>query len=77
VLGTLLFLPAWTLAYWQGWLFIVVFSASTSVIGLYLAVNDPALLARRQQIGPTAEQRPTQRIIISLGILSFVCTPEC
>jgi protein-S-isoprenylcysteine O-methyltransferase Ste14 len=72
VLGSLLFLPAGTFDYWQGWLFIVVFSGSTSVIGIYLAVNDPALLARRQRIGPTAEQRPAQRIIISLGILSFV-----
>ena len=72
VLGSLLFLPAWTFNYWQGWLFIVVFSVSTSVIGIYLALYDPALLARRQRIGPTAEQRPTQRIIISLGILSFV-----
>jgi protein-S-isoprenylcysteine O-methyltransferase Ste14 len=70
--GILLFVPAGTLAYWQGWLFIVVFSVSTQAIGIYLAVNDPALLARRMQAGPGAEQRTSQRIIISLGFLSLV-----
>src|SRR5215211_4427101 len=69
-LGALLFIPAWTLDYWQAWLFIVVFVASTSAIGIYLALEDPALLERRRQIGPTAEQRPVQRVVISLGILS-------
>ena len=46
-LGVLLFLPAWTLNYWQAWVFIVVFMTSVNVIGLYLALKDPALLERR------------------------------
>jgi protein-S-isoprenylcysteine O-methyltransferase Ste14 len=71
-LAALLFVPAWTLDYWQAWLFIVVFVVSTNAIGIYLARNDPALLERRKRIGPTAEQRPAQRIVITLGILSFV-----
>ncbi len=71
-LGILLFVPAGTLAYWQGWLFILVFAASTQAIGIYLALKDPALLARRMQAGPAAEQRLSQRIIISLGFLSLV-----
>ncbi len=71
-LGILLFVPAGTLAYWQGWLFILVFAASTQAIGIYLALKDPALLARRMQAGPAAEQRLLQRIIISLGFLSLV-----
>jgi protein-S-isoprenylcysteine O-methyltransferase Ste14 len=71
-LGLLLFVPAGTLAYWQGWLFIIVFAASTQAIGIYLARKDPALLARRMQAGPGAEQRTSQRIIISVGFLSLV-----
>jgi protein-S-isoprenylcysteine O-methyltransferase Ste14 len=71
-LGLLLFVPAGTLAYWQGWLFILVFAASTQAIGIYLALKDPALLARRMQAGPGAEQRMSQRIIISLAFLSLL-----
>src|ERR1043166_9615181 len=71
-MGILVFVPAGTLAYWQGWVFIVVFAASTQAIGIYLALKDPALLARRMQEGPAAEQRLAQRIIISLGFVSLV-----
>jgi protein-S-isoprenylcysteine O-methyltransferase Ste14 len=72
VLAGLLLIPAWTLDYWQAWVFIIVFMGSTNAIGVYLALKDPALLERRKRGGPTAEQRPAQRIIISLGILSFL-----
>ncbi len=71
-LGVLLFLPAWTLAYWQAWVFIVVFMISVNVIGLYLSVKDPALLERRKKVGPAAEQNMAQKIIISIGFLSLI-----
>lgn len=67
-LGIPLFLPAWTLAYWQAWVFIVVFMISTNAIGIYLSLKDPALLERRMKIGPTAEQGMAQKIIISLSL---------
>jgi protein-S-isoprenylcysteine O-methyltransferase Ste14 len=70
VLAGLLFVPAGTLDYWQAWLFIAVFTASTSAIGVYLALYDPALLERRMRVGPAAERRTAQRIIMSLAILS-------
>jgi protein-S-isoprenylcysteine O-methyltransferase Ste14 len=69
VLGLLIFLPAGTLNYWQAWLFIVVFMISVTVVGLYLSLKDPALLERRKNIGPAAEQSTAQKIIISLGML--------
>ena len=68
VLGLLLFLPAWTLAYWQAWVFIVVFMVSVSIIGLYLSLKDPVLLERRKNVGPGAESNNAQRIIMSVGI---------
>lgn len=71
-LGVLLFLPAWTLNYWQAWVFMVVFMVSTNVIGVYLSLKDPELLERRKNIGPTAEQSVAQKIIISLSITSFL-----
>jgi protein-S-isoprenylcysteine O-methyltransferase Ste14 len=71
-LGALLFVPAGTLNYWQAWVFIVVFAVSTQALGIYLALKDPALLERRMQFGPGAEQRPSQRIISALSILGFL-----
>jgi len=70
LLGLLLFLPAGTFNYWQAWVFIVVFMTSVSVIGVYLSLKDPALLERRKNVGPAAEQSPVQKIIISIGILA-------
>lgn len=75
VLAVLVFLPAGTLAYWQGWAFIVVFSLSTNAIGVYLALTDPALLERRMKAGPAAETRPAQKIIITLAFIILILLP--
>ncbi len=75
LLAALVFLPAGTLAYWQGWAFIVVFSLSTNTIGVYLALTDPALLERRMKAGPAAETRPAQKIIISLAFIVLALMP--
>jgi protein-S-isoprenylcysteine O-methyltransferase Ste14 len=72
VLGVIVFLPAGTLAYWQGWAFIVVFTVSTNLIGLYLARNDPALLERRMKVGPAAETRPLQKAIIAIAFAGAI-----
>lgn len=72
VVGLLLFVPAGTFGYWQGWLFIAVFTASTTLISLYLAVKDPALLERRLRAGPGAETRPLQKRLMQLMVLSFM-----
>jgi len=67
----LIFVPAGTLTYWQGWTFIAVFSISTTLIGLYLVLADPVLLERRVKVGPAAETRPVQKIIITLSFVVF------
>ena len=72
VLGAIVFLPAGTLAYWQGWAFVVVFTISTNIIGLYLALNDPALLERRIKAGPAAETRPVQKALIAIAFAGAI-----
>jgi protein-S-isoprenylcysteine O-methyltransferase Ste14 len=72
VFAIIIFVPAGTLRYWQGWAFIIVFAVSTNIIGIYLALYDPALLARRKKVGPIAETRPLQKIVISLCIVVFL-----
>lgn len=59
-----LFWPAGTFHYWQAWVFVAVFMATTMVPSIYLAVRDPAALQRRLHGGPTAETRLVQKVVI-------------
>src|SRR5579862_2927951 len=68
----ILFLAAWTVAYWQGWLFLAVFSVAVIAITYDLAHNDPQLLARRLNAGPGAEKSPKQKLIQLLAMVAFI-----
>jgi protein-S-isoprenylcysteine O-methyltransferase Ste14 len=67
-----IFIPAWTLDYWQGWAFFLTLAISTSLATLYIARSDKKLLESRLNIGPKAEKTRTQRIITALGAPVFV-----
>jgi protein-S-isoprenylcysteine O-methyltransferase Ste14 len=74
--GTILFIalvfwPAGTFHYWQGWLFLAAFSASTIGFTIYLALYDKPLLERRLAAGPQYEQELSQKIIVSLIFIAF------
>ena len=69
--GLLLFLPAGTFDYWQAWVFIAVFSISTTGLSIYLLVTNPAVLQRRMHAGPTAETRTVQKIASTGLFVSF------
>lgn len=71
--GTALFAPAGTLAYWQAWLFRGVFGTAVAAITIYLAARDPELLARRVHAGPSAEPRRGQQIVQAFASLAFLC----
>ncbi|HEY1232265.1 MAG TPA: isoprenylcysteine carboxylmethyltransferase family protein [Candidatus Binatia bacterium] len=71
-MAALIFLPAGTLDYWQGWVFFAFFFVGSSAIGLYLAIDNPVLLERRMKVGPTAEKEPSQKIIILFALLGFI-----
>jgi protein-S-isoprenylcysteine O-methyltransferase Ste14 len=62
-LGVLLFGPAGTLAYGQGWVYIAVFTVGTSLPTTYLAVRYPDAMRRRMRAGPLAESRPAQKLV--------------
>ena len=63
VLAVMIFLPAWSLTYWQGWLFWLNFIACMIVMTLYFLTHDPALVGRRMSAGPTAEKEASQKRI--------------
>src|SRR5262249_50666756 len=71
-LAFMLFLPAWSVHYWQGWIFWLVFSSFTTFITFYFLKKDPALIERRLKAGPGAETEKTQRIIQALTSLCFI-----
>ena len=71
VMATLIFLPAWTLSYWQAWAFLVVFGVSAVAITVYLTKRDPKLLERRVYAGPMAERETSQKIIQTITSVSF------
>jgi protein-S-isoprenylcysteine O-methyltransferase Ste14 len=70
--GVALFLPAGTFDYWQAWVYLAVFIATTLVPSLYLAVKSPAALQRRMKGGPTNETRPVQRVVMVVTVASVV-----
>ena len=71
-LALLLFVPAGTLRYWQGWLFAAVFLAVTAALGLHFIKHDPALIERRMTIGPSAETEPVQKAAMTIFIVGVV-----
>ncbi|MGD1002948.1 MAG: isoprenylcysteine carboxylmethyltransferase family protein [Minisyncoccia bacterium] len=66
--SALIFLPAWTLHYWQAWLYLVVFMISISAVFIYLIKNDPELLARRVN---NKEETKSQKVIHFFINLAF------
>ena len=77
-MGLLLFVPAGTVDYWQGWVYLSVFFGASALTRLYLLKRDRALLERRMSGGPTAEKRSTQKIIMtatSIGFIALLVVP--
>ena len=72
VIAMSLFLPAWTLDYWQAWIFLAVFSMSILAITLYLMKKDQKLLERRVNGSPIAEKETIQKIIQSIAGIAFI-----
>lgn len=72
ICGLVLFGAAGSMRYWQGWLYLTIFTLTSFLITLYLIKKDPALVKRRLKGGPMAEQRTTQKIIMFFASLAFI-----
>lgn len=71
-MASFVFIAAGTFDYWQAWIFLAVYSASSLAVVLYLMKKDPKLLARRMSGGPVAEKQTTQKIIMLLTSSGFI-----
>jgi protein-S-isoprenylcysteine O-methyltransferase Ste14 len=72
MIGVFLFVPAWTLDYWEAWVYLFVFSGSCAIVTLYFLKHDTELIKRRVKAGPTAEREKTQKVIQSLANVAFI-----
>lgn len=69
LLGLLIFLPAGSLHYWQGWLMMGVLFVPMFVAGLILMVKNPELLRKRLS---TKEDEKEQKTVVALSAVMFV-----
>jgi protein-S-isoprenylcysteine O-methyltransferase Ste14 len=69
IIGLMFFLPAGTLKYWQGWVYMIVIAIPMIFFGVYMFKHDPKLLERRMRI---KEKREKQKLIVKLGVLPFL-----
>jgi protein-S-isoprenylcysteine O-methyltransferase Ste14 len=72
VLFAATFLPAWTLRWWQGWACLCAFFVPASMISVWMAKHDPALLERRLKAGPKAEKEKGQKIVQGIAAIAFL-----
>src|ERR1700676_2819004 len=73
VVSVLLFLPAGSLRYWQGWLFLSLMAGFWILFFIDLLKHDPKLLERRLQSEESApEQRLFQKLLFVILLPAFV-----
>jgi protein-S-isoprenylcysteine O-methyltransferase Ste14 len=65
VLLALIFVPAGTFQYWQGWAYLATLVVCSGAYTVYLAMHDPALLRRRTEAGISHEKEFTQKVVIA------------
>src|ERR1700722_10333417 len=66
IMLALIFIPAGTFRYWQGWAYVAVFVACSAAYTVFLAKHDPALLKRRTEAGIAHEKEFTQKVAMAL-----------
>lgn len=70
LVGLLLFLPAGTLNWFSGWLFMAILFVPMFGAGIVMMIKNPALLASRLD---AKEGRKEQSIVVKLSGLMFLC----
>jgi protein-S-isoprenylcysteine O-methyltransferase Ste14 len=72
ILMIALFVPVWTLRWWQAWACLAAFFVPACVISVWVAKYDPALLERRLKAGPKAEKEKGQKIVQRITAIVFL-----
>ena len=69
IIGLLIFLPAGSLFYWQGWLFMGILFVPMFVAGLVMMARNPDLLRKRLS---AKEEEKEQKMVVKLSGLLFM-----
>ena len=69
IIGLLIFLPAGSLHYWQGWLLMGILFVPMFVAGLVMMVKNPELLRKRLNAN---EQEKEQKTVVALSGVLFI-----
>ena len=69
LVGILVFLPAWTINYPNGWLFMGILFIPMFIVGIVLFIKSPFLLEKRLN---NKEKQKTQQGVVKLSGLMFL-----
>ena len=69
LVALLLFIPAGSFAYWQGWVLMAVLFIPMSVAGIIMLVKSPDLLRKRLN---AKEKEDEQKAVVALSGLLFI-----
>ena len=69
LIGLLVFLPAGSVAYWQGWLLMGVLFVPMFIAGIVMLVKSPDLLSKRLN---AKEKESSQKTVVALSGLLFI-----
>ena len=69
VVGALLFVPAGSIEYWNGWLFIGILFIPMFIAGIVLMIKNPELLKKRLNAKETEKD---QKLVILFSALMFI-----
>lgn len=69
LVGLLVFLPAGSFAYWQGWLLMCILFVPMFIAGIFMLVKSPELLRKRLN---TKEKEGEQKAVVVLSGLLFI-----
>ena len=69
IVGCLLFIPAQTFEYWNGWLFMGLLFIPMFIVGVILMIKKPDLLRKRLN---AKEQEKQQKLVILFSGVMFI-----
>ncbi len=69
IIGLLLFIPAGTINYWNGWLLIGILFVPMFIAGIVMMIKSPELLKKRLNI---KEKQGEQRLVVLFSAIMFI-----